>query len=114
MAKPTYFFQTYNFPSAEPHEFVSFLHLESLWFGKPCLASNASSIPEVGGKYATYFNPQSIEDIKDNIRAFLDKADKNTPPDRIALRTWRKVNDELMACLTTPLQIFAHTDTEAQ
>jgi glycosyltransferase involved in cell wall biosynthesis len=87
---------------------------ESLWFGKPCLASNASSIPEVGGKYATYFNPQSIEDIKDNIRAFLDKAEKHTPPDRIALRTWRKVNDELMACLTTPLQIFAHTDTEAQ
>ncbi len=33
---------------------------ESLAFGKPCLASNASSIPEVGGDLAVYFNPHDL------------------------------------------------------
>ena len=33
---------------------------ESLAFGKPCLASNAGSIPEVGGDLAVYFNPHDL------------------------------------------------------
>ena len=64
---------------------------ESLWFGKPCLASRASSIPEVGGRYVTYFDPTSCEDIKDKIRLSLDAKCDARPPDRTALRTWRDV-----------------------
>ena len=33
---------------------------ESLAFGKPCLASNATSVPEVGGDLASYFDPLDL------------------------------------------------------
>ncbi|MBE7210370.1 MAG: glycosyltransferase [Gluconacetobacter diazotrophicus] len=32
---------------------------ESLGFGRPCLASNASSLPEAGGAMARYFDPEN-------------------------------------------------------
>ena len=44
---------------------------ESLAFGKPCIASNRSSIPEAGGKLARYIDPDNFTDayrvIKDTI-----------------------------------------------
>lgn len=36
---------------------------ESLWFGKVCLCSKSSSIPEVGGDMCPYFDPYSTEEI---------------------------------------------------
>ena len=33
---------------------------ESLAFGKPCIASNRSSIPEAGGKLARYIDPNNL------------------------------------------------------
>jgi glycosyltransferase involved in cell wall biosynthesis len=33
---------------------------ESFTFGKPCLASNATSVPEVGGDLASYFDPLDL------------------------------------------------------
>jgi glycosyltransferase involved in cell wall biosynthesis len=35
---------------------------ESLAFGKPCVAANASSVPEAGGELARYFDPESVTD----------------------------------------------------
>ncbi len=35
---------------------------ESHSFGKPCLASNSTSIPEVGGSLARYFDPLNLHD----------------------------------------------------
>ena len=35
---------------------------ESLGYGKPCLASKATSIPEVGGGLCKYFDPSDIEE----------------------------------------------------
>ena len=35
---------------------------ESLAFGKPCVASNASSVPEAGGELVRYFDPESVTD----------------------------------------------------
>ena len=35
---------------------------ESLCFGTPCLASNATSVPEVGGELVRYFDPMSLSD----------------------------------------------------
>lgn len=31
---------------------------ESLWFGRPCLASDQTAVPEVGGRQCTYFDPR--------------------------------------------------------
>lgn len=35
---------------------------ESLMFGKPCVASSASSIPEVGGDFVEYVDPFNLDD----------------------------------------------------
>ena len=34
---------------------------ESLWFGKPCVASNTTSMPEVGGHLCSYGDPHHID-----------------------------------------------------
>lgn len=90
---------------------------ESLWFGKPCLASNASSIPEVGGDYAIYFDPTSIEDIKEKIRGFLDGKITRPIPPRSSLRTWRQVAEDLVTHLRqtynpTPLNVSGPNQDE--
>ncbi|MFE0758477.1 glycosyltransferase family 4 protein [Inquilinus sp. NPDC058860] len=36
---------------------------ESLWFGKHCIASKTSSMPQVGGDLADYIDPQDPEDM---------------------------------------------------
>lgn len=90
---------------------------ESLWFGKPCLASNASSIPEVGGDYAIYFDPHSIEDIKEKIRGFLDGTITRPIPPRSALRTWQQVAEDLVShlrqtAIPAPLHVTGSTQDE--
>jgi len=76
---------------------------ESLWFGTYCLASNATSIPEVGGDLIRYFSPQDIPAMTEALRWAL------TQPDALAtavatlrhapLRTWRDHGQDLLtAC----------------
>lgn len=47
---------------------------ESLALGKPCIASNISSIPEVGGNLVEYFSPYS----SDELAALIQKYDDDT------------------------------------
>jgi glycosyltransferase involved in cell wall biosynthesis len=44
---------------------------ESLCFGKPCFASSASSVPEVGGDLVRYFDPLDPDDVVAQISAVL-------------------------------------------
>ena len=53
---------------------------ESLAFGKPCLAADATSLPEAGGRLARYFHPGSGPDAVRALRAVL--------ADRAGLRAW--------------------------
>ena len=53
---------------------------ESLAFGKPCLASNKSAIPEAGGKFCRYFDP---DDLNAAYRLVRD-----TVKDRDGLAAW--------------------------
>jgi len=46
--------------------------LEALAVGTPVATSNLSSMPEVGGDAALYFNPYHIEDIADKINLLLN------------------------------------------
>lgn len=59
---------------------------ESLAFGKPCLAANSSSIPEVGGRLARYFDPLDMGDATRAVEAVL-----SNPTD---LAAWR---DQIVA-----------------
>ncbi|MGM0407330.1 MAG: glycosyltransferase family 4 protein [Bacteroidota bacterium] len=53
------------FPSF--YEGFGFPSLEAGLFGKPTLAANQSSIPEIAGSGALYFNPFSVEEIQECI-----------------------------------------------
>lgn len=56
---------------------------ESLWFGKHCIASKTSSMPQVGGDLAEYVDPEDRDDIR---RAIVHAVSQ---PDYIAMREGR-------------------------
>lgn len=55
---------------------------ESLMLGRPCVASDTTSVPEAGGVFARYFSPESTTDATAVIREII------TSPD--ALAAWRQ------------------------
>lgn len=57
---------------------------ESLWFGTPCIASNLSSVPEVGGGLVHYFDPMNITEMAQIIERTL--AASESP----GFRDWRR------------------------
>lgn len=76
---------------------------ESLWNGTPVISSPNSSLPEVGGDLAVYFDPDNAEELASIIDRFqTDKDYYLALKRRIALakpsmRTWRDVaKDHLM------------------
>jgi glycosyltransferase involved in cell wall biosynthesis len=65
---------------------------ESLWFGKACAASQATSIPEVGGDLCLYFDPENPSEIEAAIRHLLDpdvRAEWERKIRSAPLRTWQ-------------------------
>jgi len=66
------------FPSL--HEGWGLPVTESLALGKPCLCSNAASLPEAGGALCRYFDPESLSSAFRSIAAVLD--------DRPGLAAW--------------------------
>lgn len=55
---------------------------ESLAFGKPCVISNATSLPEAGGALARYFDPDNLDDALRVIRDVI--------ADPSGLEAWRQ------------------------
>jgi glycosyltransferase involved in cell wall biosynthesis len=53
---------------------------ESLAFGKPCIISNRTSLPEAGGGLARIFDPDNLHDAYQVIRGVIE--------DRAGLATW--------------------------
>lgn len=47
--------------------------VEALSFGKPILASNLASMPEVGGSAGIYIDPTDVQDIKTGMETILQK-----------------------------------------
>jgi glycosyltransferase involved in cell wall biosynthesis len=93
---------------------------ESLLFGKLCVCSNTSSLPEVGGEWAVYLDPHDLNDGERVIAGLLDD------PARIArlerkLRegyrpvTWRDATQTLLASVATAHAALADVaaDTDA-
>jgi glycosyltransferase involved in cell wall biosynthesis len=82
---------------------------ESLWFGTPCLASNATSIPEVGGDLARYYSPLDMAAMTDAlVRALSQPGELEATRRAIQqapLRAWRDHgHDLLQACEEHALQ----------
>ncbi len=91
---------------------------ESLFHGRPCVASNTSSIPEVGGDLVDYVDPFNLTDgiavlrrmITD--RAYL-RSRVEAIRDRFVARTWNDVGADFMEKVKsfqdTPIAPFAAT-----
>jgi glycosyltransferase involved in cell wall biosynthesis len=79
---------------------------ESLWFGKLCIASNASSMPEVGGELADYFDPRDLDAMAAAIRRpIVDPAYRDRREREIAaapLRDWAAAASDLVEAVETP------------
>jgi glycosyltransferase involved in cell wall biosynthesis len=78
---------------------------ESAWFGKYCVASNATSVPEVCGDLLQYVDATSIESIKAGISEVLVDAAalraRESTIEQAELRSWASVADDMYAYLTS-------------
>jgi glycosyltransferase involved in cell wall biosynthesis len=76
---------------------------ESLWFGKPVLASNTSAMPEVGGDLVDYADPNSFDEIREKaLRLIVDAPYRARRAEEIGnakLRRWDEVADDLWPIL---------------
>ncbi len=71
---------------------------ESFWFGKPCAASNTSSIPTAGRDLCLYFSPNDAAEMKAAICRLLDPELRRSYQDKIAtasLRSWAEVAGDI-------------------
>jgi glycosyltransferase involved in cell wall biosynthesis len=74
---------------------------ESLIFGRPCIASSISSIPEVGGTFVDYINPYDVDDAYHVFKKLIfDDEYRESRVRAIAAgfkaRTWEDVACELL------------------
>ena len=87
---------------------------ESLSFSKFCLASNSSSIPEVGGKFVDYFDPYNFDDAFIKIdRAisdpnYLQNRTKDIENNFVS-RTWAELTQTLMVSSKTLTEQSSYT-----
>jgi glycosyltransferase involved in cell wall biosynthesis len=77
---------------------------ESLAHGRPCVASNTSSIPEVGGDLVDYCDPYNLRDGIAVFRRMAFDADyraerEKAVRERFVARTWKDVGDELLRAI---------------
>lgn len=76
--------------------------LEAMACGSPVCASRSTSLPEVGGDAARYFDPKSTEEMSDVIRRVLEdealaEAMRRAGLERAAGFTWRRTAEETAA-----------------
>jgi glycosyltransferase involved in cell wall biosynthesis len=77
---------------------------ESLAHGRACIASDASSIPEVGGDLVDYIDPYNLRAGIDVFRRMAFDADyrarrEKAVRDGFVVRTWREVGDDLLCSI---------------
>lgn len=77
---------------------------EAAWFGKYCIASSATSLPEVCGDLSDYVDPHDVDQLADAVeRTVLDPtrlAAKEAAIRAHALRTWSDVADDIFTFVT--------------
>jgi glycosyltransferase involved in cell wall biosynthesis len=88
---------------------------ESAWFGKYCVASNATSIPEVCGELLKYVDPTKVESIKAGISEVILDASalqaRESDIEQASLRSWADVADDMYAYLTSEAQAVSLPNT---
>jgi len=62
---------------------------ESLGFGKPVAASNRASMPEAGGGFCVYFDPQNVDEATAVIRDLIEQPKRLAEMKRRIARNFR-------------------------
>lgn len=75
--------------------------LEAMSFGCPVISSFASSLPEVGGEAAMYFDPKSVEGLVDDLSDLKKDSKLKTSlikrgKERVKLFSWEKTGKETL------------------
>lgn len=78
---------------------------ESLWFGKPCICFDNSSLPEVGGGGAILC--QTREQFETTVRNGIDGQFTVLPKPRAKLRTWQDVAEDMLDIIAGPQAVTA-------
>lgn len=78
--------------------------LEAMACGTPCLISNVSSLPEVGGDASLYFDPNSSNEISDKMIEIANNKDLRENLSKISLEqakkfSWEKYAKEFVSLL---------------
>ena len=77
---------------------------ESAWFGRPVIASNTSSMPEVAGDFVDYIDPFRLETLEAAIEKMLaeDYRDKRAAGIKsMPMRSWSQYADEIWRILNS-------------
>jgi glycosyltransferase involved in cell wall biosynthesis len=73
---------------------------EAAWFGKFCIGSSATSVPEVCGDLIDYVDPDSVSDIAERIAFALDNpgyvVEKEKRLRESPMRSWSDVSDLIL------------------
>jgi glycosyltransferase involved in cell wall biosynthesis len=69
---------------------------ESLWFRKPVLCAQSASMPEAGGRFATYFNHDEPQSLLAKLLGMIDNPVQL--PDNIGnyLRSWEDTANSIL------------------
>ncbi|QTC91167.1 glycosyltransferase [Brevundimonas goettingensis] len=75
---------------------------ESLMHGKPCVASNSSSIPEVGGDFVDYVDPLNLREGIETFRKMIVDADyleqrRLNIVENFVPRSWEEVTADMLS-----------------
>jgi glycosyltransferase involved in cell wall biosynthesis len=68
--------------------------LEAMASGTPVLSSNATSLPEVGGRASTYFDPTNVEEMAEAMNQVLCNPDKQEKMIELGLEQARKFHPD--------------------
>jgi len=78
---------------------------EAAWFGKFCVASQATSVPEVCGELMTYIDPAEVESLKSGVKEVVSDADllraREIRIEKAPLRRWAHVADDIYQYVTS-------------
>ncbi|MGA7711319.1 MAG: glycosyltransferase [Rhizomicrobium sp.] len=80
---------------------------ESLWFGRPVIASKTSAMPEVGGDAVDYVDPYDLEALEAAVIKMLDpvyRSQRAAAAQAMPKRTWREVAEDIRGILEAKLE----------
>lgn len=90
---------------------------ESLAYGKACVASDTTSIPEVGGDCVEYIDPSSLQKTYEVFRSLFSdygkiKKIEEKVRNEFKIRTWEKYCEEFYKCINKHLETKSHISPE--